>query len=196
MGRKAPAGIQEFSDLDIGNYLGNIENFEEKCTQADNLLMYSVQVRISAPKERANRIHFENFVIGTKEDPSAEQEATWQKTAGRLKSFCKALGVPLENEDLEIVAQHVMRKNICFRIEHRPGKGEYAGRTFVNVSKWAAEGLMEPMLDPIEAPVQVPTPIATQPPAAPVAPAPTPITPVAPLQAPAVAPAEVPGNVT
>ena len=94
-----------------------------------------------------NRIHFENFVIGTKEDPNAELEATWQKGAGRLKTFCKALGVSLDGEDLDVVAAHVIRKNICFRVEHRPGKGEYAGRTFVNVAKWAGEGLMEPMLD-------------------------------------------------
>ena len=191
MGRKVPTGIQEFSDLDVGNYHFNVENFEEKFTQTDNLLMYSAQLGVLAPKERANRKHFENFVIGTKEDPQAELEETWKKTAGRMKSFCKACGFDMEGLDMDVVISHAMRKNLCARIEHRPGKGEYAGRTFVNVAKWAMEGLMEPMLDPVEAPVHVPTPIATQAPVAPVAqPVPTPITPVAP-QAPQVAP-EVP----
>ena len=112
MTRTVPTGIQEFSDLDVGNYAGNIENFEEKFSQKDNLLMYGAQVRITAPKERANRIHFENFVIGTVEDPNAELEATWQKNAGRLKSFCKALGIPLEGVNMETVCSLVIRKSV------------------------------------------------------------------------------------
>jgi len=127
MGRIVPTGIEEFTDLDIGNYLGNIENFEEKHSQNENLLMYSATIRILAPKERSTRFHFQNWVIGTIDDPKkqlledrdAEKSVTWQKKAGNLKSFCKAVGVPLEGEDMDIITRQVIRKNVCFRIEHR-----------------------------------------------------------------------------
>jgi len=171
MGRIVPTGIKDSSDLDGGNYLGNVENFEEKFTQDKQKLMYSAQIRILAPESRKNRIHFQNFVIGTDEDPNAEQQITWQQRGDQLKRFCKAIGVPLEGEDMDIITRQVIRKNVCFRLEHRPGKGEFAGRTFVNVVKWAPEGMMEPMLDAIEAPVGAINPApAPTPPAQPVEP--------------------------
>ena len=178
MGRKAPMGIKTTSDTEPGNYLGNVENFEEKFSKDDNRLMYALQIGILQPPERAGRKHFVNFLIGTEEDPSAELPATWQAKGGHLKQFCKAVGVPLEGEDLDVVTQHVMRKNFCFRIEHRPGTGKYKGQTFVNVTKWAMEGTMAPELDPIataEAPTLAP---ATAPVAAPV----TPTVPAPPLK--------------
>jgi len=169
MGRKAPIGIKTTSDTEPGNYLGNVENFEEKFSKDNNRLMYALQVGILQPPERAGRKHFVNFVIGSEEDPSAELPATWQERGGHLKQFCKSVGVPLEGEDLDIVTQHVMRKNFCFRIEHRPGTGDYKGRMFVNVVKWAMEGTMVPGLDPIATAIE-PT-LAVAPAAAPVAPA-------------------------
>jgi len=175
MGRKAPIGIRDMSDLEPGNDLGNVEDFGEKFSKEKNLLMYGLQIGILQPPDRAGRKHFVNFVIGTEEDPQAELPATWQEKGGQLKQFCKAVGVPLEGEDLDIVTQHVMRKNFCFRIEHRPGKGEYTGRTFVNVQKWAMEGTMAPGLDAVataEAPTMAPyaTPVAQVAPAAPAPP--------------------------
>ncbi len=153
-----------------------MENFEEKFSKDDNFLMYGLQIGILQPSERAGRKHFVNFVIGTEEDPSAELPATWQEKGGHLKQFCKAVGVPLEGEDLDIVTQHVMKKNFCFRIEHRPGTGKYKGRWFVNVTKWAMEGTMAPGLDPIAT--------AVEPTLAPVA---APVAPVAPVILPAAA---------
>lgn len=187
MGRKAPMGIKTISDTEPGNYLGNVEDFREKFSKDKNYLMYALQVGILQPPERAGRKHFVNFVIGTEEDPSAELPATWQEKGGQLKQFCKAVGVPLEGEDLDIVTQHVMRKNFCFRIEHRPGTGDYIGRTFVNVVKWALEGTMAPGLDaistaeaPTMAPVATPQMVAPIAPTAPVAPVPLQVVPPAP----------------
>ena len=187
MGRKAPIGIKDMSDLEPGNYLGNVEDFGEKFSKEKNLLMYGLQIGVLAPAERVNRKHFINFVIGTEEDPQAELPATWQEKAGQLKQFCKAVGVPLEGEDLDIVTQHVMRKNFCFRIEHRPGKGDFAGRTFVNVQKWALEGTMAPGLDAIGTAVAptmstapIPQMVAPVAPSAPVAPVPLQVVPPAP----------------
>lgn len=154
MGRKAPVGIKTISDTEPGNYLGNVEDFEEKFSKDKNYLMYALQIGILQPPERTGRKHFVNFVIGTEADPNAELPATWIEKGGHLKQFCKAVGVPLEGEDLDVVAQHVMRKNFCFRIEHKPGTGDYLGRIFINVTKWAMEGTMVPALDPIATAVE------------------------------------------
>jgi len=199
-GRVAPMGIKDISDLEPGNYLGNVEDFGEKFSKDKNLLMYALQIGVLAPVERMNRKHFVNFVIGTEEDPQAELPATWQEKAGQLKQFCKSVGVPLEGEPLDVVTQHVMKKNFCFRIEHRPGKGEYEGRTFVNVQKWALEGTMAPALDAIGTAV-APTvaPVAAPQMVAPVAPAPVPlqvVPPAAPVPPPAPPPNPTPGTET
>lgn len=196
MGRKAGREIQEFTDLPVGNYTAVIEDFKEAFSKQTNKLMYSVTFAIEQPQSVKGRKHFENFVIGSDDDPNAEQEETWNcMGGGQLLSMTKALGVPLPGEDMDMVAQHCIRKRLCFRVQENSYLDKKTNKVVTRnqVKKWAAEGLMEPMIDPIELVGSVPTQIATQPPAAPVAPVPvpTPITPVAPPQAPAVAP-EVP----
>jgi len=148
-GRIIPTGIQDFSDLEAGNYLANIETFEEKMTKLANKLMFSVQLQIVQPPSRAKRKHFANFVIGTDEDPNADQVDTWQKSRGasEMKRFCKAAGVPMEGEPVDTVIAHVIKKNVCFRLDYDPGTGAKLGKMYANC-KWAPEGTMEPQVDP------------------------------------------------
>lgn len=202
MGRMVPIGIRDKSDLESGNYYGNVEVFTEKFSKDTNKLMYGLQLGVLQPAERAGRKHFVNFVIGTEEDPNAEQAETWKEKADQMKRFCTAVGVPMEGENMDTVAAHVLKKNVCFRVEHRMGSGDFAGRMFVNVVKWAPEGTMEPMLDaitpdvgtvevtapvPVVAP-QAPVPLAAPTPIAPVAVPQVPVAPAAPVAAPTAPP--------
>ncbi len=148
-----------FTDLAPGNYRGRIDKVELRTTKT-NKLMYVAEVRISEPREAANRVHFENFVIGTDDDPSAERPETWTKTAGRMKQFSDAAGVPFLGQDPNVVVMELVGKTLDFKVNTRVDKT--TGEKRAQISKWATQGTFQPEIEamgvggiaPAQAPAQ------------------------------------------
>ena len=135
-----------FTDLAPGNYRGRIDKVELRVTKT-NKLMYVAEVRISEPREAANRVHFENFVIGTEDDPSAERPETWTKTAGRMKQFSDAAGVPFLGQDPNVVIMELAGKTLDFKVNTRVDK--VTGEKRAQISKWATQGTFQPEIEAV-----------------------------------------------
>lgn len=156
--------------------------------------MYSARMVVAAPDDYQGMYMFENFVIGTDDDPQATQLSTWKKSIGarRLKGMLKAAGIPSSNDEAAICAGF---KGVQFMIvvsQYTEKGGDYDGTIrnriggFYRVGERAPEVTGKPT--GARGATPMPTPAAVTP-TAPAPPTPTPVS--APTAAPA-APAAPP----
>lgn len=66
-------------------------------------LMYKTTSKVVEPKAHAGLLYFDQFVIGTEDDPEAEELLTWQTSFGarNFKKLCAKTGVPMADEEDE-----------------------------------------------------------------------------------------------
>lgn len=133
-----------FTDFDPGSYRGGIDKMNKTMSKS-NKLMFVGEIRVSEPVEASNRVHFENFVIGTEEDPTAQNPNTWKEKAGRLKQFCEAAGVPFLGQDPDVVVQELIGKQVDFKVNVRVDRNTGEKRSVV--SKWAPKGSFLPEIE-------------------------------------------------
>ena len=145
-----------FTDFDPGSYRGGIEKVS-KVMSRTNKLMFSAEVRVSEPAEAANRIQFENFVIGTEEDPTAQNANTWKEKGGRMKQFCDAAAVPFLGMDPDMVVQELVGKMVDWKMFTRVDR--QTGEKRVVVSKWATAGSFMPEIELIQGKVTSVSPV-------------------------------------
>jgi len=108
MGRIIPVGsIPDKQTYPDNIYRVTVEKLEAVQTKdapgKHRKLMYKVTFRIIEPSGYANQYHWEQYCIGSEDDPDAEQLATWQTTMGarEFKKFLRATGLPLSDEEDE-----------------------------------------------------------------------------------------------
>jgi len=88
-----------------GTYVVTIEDIEKGVSSGSGnkpqKLMYSMTVRITEPEAYIDNPLYDNFVIGSDEDPYAQSEETWKASMGarRFKQLVKASQVPLDGVD-------------------------------------------------------------------------------------------------
>ncbi len=142
-----PQGITESRDTEPGKYLWQIQTFEEKNQEGSGRLFLNTQLRCVMPENRLGRFHFESFWIGTDEDPPADQAATWLDSMGasRLKSFCKAAGVPFDGQDPKVVFASLVNRQVGGHVERVLNKKD--NKHYTNVTKWYAPGTFEPVIE-------------------------------------------------
>lgn len=194
--------IPSGSTLPNGDYLLVVNEFEERRTketaQNPNALMYNVDYEVEEPEEFAGRHHFENYRIGTKEDPEADDPKTWKKSmaARILKLHMQRAGVETSGKTIEEAAPEFKGKKIGLsiiekedddgtprnRIKKAMSPGEFTPR--LHGDGGAASGVAASAARPAPAPVveDEVQPPAKQPAAA------------APAVTPAVTPASKPGK--
>lgn len=100
-----------------------------------------VETRVVEPKAYRNQPFNFLFVIGTAEDPSADNEETWTQppsvyAAGRYKSFLKAAGVPATGDTVE-EGEAVVGKTILVEVGHHE---DDAGRVYNDTNAFYALG--------------------------------------------------------
>lgn len=106
MSRLIPFGnIPDTNIFPDGIFRLKVEKLEEKATKEREgkaaKLMYVLTSKVVEPASHKGLLYFENFVIGTEDDPDAEELSTWQTSIGgrSLKRLTKALGVPFGDEE-------------------------------------------------------------------------------------------------
>jgi hypothetical protein len=109
MAKVIPFGrIRDVNIFPDGIYRLKIEKLEPRYTKERDghaaKLMFAVSSRVVEPEAFKNMIFFENFVIGTEQDPEADELATWDTSVGgrQLKRLVQATGTPVgDEEDIE-----------------------------------------------------------------------------------------------
>lgn len=129
MGRRMP--WDEVPDVDVtpaGIVLLKGVSLEEVQTSTGKL-MYKAQMEILEPADRAGFSYFENFVIGTDDDPEASSVDTWKKSFGarNMKKMLSAAQVP-QNDDLDVLCKSFENTQFLGRVVLTQDKdGDYAG---------------------------------------------------------------------
>lgn len=104
MSRNIP--LEEIPDSSIvpdGAYNVQVALLEVAVSKAGKL-MYKANYRIE-DGEYADQVLFDNFVIGSDDDPDATEAKTWKKFGGqRWKKLIKAAQVPFLNDEDELMA--------------------------------------------------------------------------------------------
>jgi hypothetical protein len=114
-------------------------------------LMYRAQSQVIEPAAYKGLFYFENYVIGTDDDPEAEQLETWQTSIGgrSLKRFSKALGIPLgDEEDSEGFCNTVKGQEYLATVVQKTEEkeGPYKGTIRNNTTAYWKLGEKEPAL--------------------------------------------------
>ena len=114
--------IPNSSTLPDGDYLLEIEEFEERRTKdtskVPNALMYNVDYVVLEPEDFAGRHYFENYLVGTREDPEADDPKTWKKSisARILKLHMQRAGVETAGKTVEEAAPEFKGRKIGLSI--------------------------------------------------------------------------------
>ncbi len=157
-----------------------IESIEETRANAGTL-MYKGTFRVVEPAAFAGSPYWENFNIGSADDPNAEDPETWKRSIGAqiLGRVIDAALVPRSNDvDTDIAAATGQRILASIEQEIETKEGPYKGRVRNKVVRWYKRG--EAAVGSAGAPAAAPR--ATTPkPATPAAPkaAPKPVAPPA-----------------
>lgn len=148
MGRAvAWESIPDQNVLASGVYEVVIDDVEERRSRS-GLLMYTMILGPVAPI-MGGPSHFENFVIGTQDDPNADDPQTWANSVGAriLKRALRAAQVPLE-DDLDAVLMTAAGQHVVIAVSvETETEGPYAGRQRNRISGWYSPGEREPALD-------------------------------------------------
>lgn len=157
MGRVIPAGIRPpFEILPSGVLAFEVEKFEagSQNVQGVDVLTYNVELSVVGPAEAAGMSHSENFFIGTKEDPWAQQDETWQKRSGRLKEFVEACQWQFEGADIDQIAVSIVKSQCLGQVTltrepviKNNQMNPYANKLRARIRTWYAQGEREVGVD-------------------------------------------------
>lgn len=163
MGRIIPLGAIPTSNvLPDGIFRLRVVTLEETLTKEregkSQKLMYKLTCSVVEPKEYANQFYYDNFTIGTEDDPDAEMLETWQTSMGGkgIRRFSDKIGVPFGDEvdadefcnavkGQEFLAS-VAQKVEPALIKNTNQPNPYAGRVNNNTTAYWALGEKEPAL--------------------------------------------------
>lgn len=134
-----------------GAYLLEISEMEETQTKAENgaKLMYKVTLLTLEPIQ--GMMLFENFVIGTDEDPDGDDPKSWKGiSARRMKAFLKAAQIPLAG-DMEEVCETAKGNQFVGKVVVTEDDGtrdpKYKGQLRNRITSYYAIGEKEPELE-------------------------------------------------
>jgi len=90
--------------------------------------MYVMQASV-AEGDHTGQFIFENFVIGTDDDPMATELDTWKKSVGarRFKGLLKAANIPSESNEAKLLASFQGTKFLTQVSQYTEKSGDYAG---------------------------------------------------------------------
>lgn len=113
--------------------------------------MFRLVSEVVAPESHKGLLYFDNFVVGTDDDPDADELATWQTSIGGrgLKKLSKALGVPFgDEEDPEVFCNTIKDSHYMATVVQKVDEkeGPYKGTVRNNVTKYWALGEREAAL--------------------------------------------------
>ena len=209
MGRKAPwQDIPDSAVVPDGVYHLAVEEIEESQSseRTGGKLMYELTVRIVEPRAFVNLPLYNNFVVGSDDDPNADDPETWKASVGakNLKRFFAATQVEFMDDMAPMCEASRDQEFLALVTRTTQEKGDFKGREQNNFNGGFKRGEREGGVRP---PDQVPgqrrrrgaaaaAPIVSAPPVPalspaprrPVAPAPGPAAPRRPAAAPATVP--------
>lgn len=155
-----------------GRYLVVVESFEQEMSTTGKL-MYTVQQRIQAPAAYKGMVLFERFVVGSAEDPEANDPQTWLSPRNVAVKRMKALfkGAALNtSQSITAMSRAILQKKVVavVSIEVEPALDKKTG----DANKWAGQqrnrvdGYYKPgeadlVAGPALTGVAPPTPVAT-----------------------------------
>ena len=131
--------IPDSNVLPDGVYELQIESLEDT-TSGSGKRMFKCCLRVTEPKEWANHPHFENFVIGSDDDPDGAQPETRKRSLGAitLKKMLSKAGVPLDRMVCQNAVGQRVVCNIIQTIETK--EGQYKGQARNKITRWYAAG--------------------------------------------------------
>jgi hypothetical protein len=132
-------------------YLLSIAGIEETANRKGGL-MYKAELRVTEPKTFAGSPLYENFSVGTEDDPEAEDPETWKASIGAriLKRMFHAAGVEATTNIDAMIAAAEGQSVICLVSRHiDDGKNDpqYKGRERNRIGGWYAPGEREIKVD-------------------------------------------------
>lgn len=143
-----PDAIPDSIVIPTGAVIFDIESIEEAHAKDSGKLMFKTQFRVAeGDPGTANLVYFENFVLGTDDDPMMQDPATVGPGARNLKNMLKAAGMDVSNEDLDEVLSAAIGKQVGAVVEMFLDDGkrnpQYAGQPRNRVSRWFQPGERE-----------------------------------------------------
>ncbi len=125
--------------LPTGEYELECTEMELRTTKSGKL-MYVGKHRVIDGPEGVGGIHFENYVLGTDDDPDGEEMNKETMGVRRLGQLFKACKVPPSN-DLDLLLEDVRDKRFIGRIVTKEQtEGEYKGEENSNIVKYYSLG--------------------------------------------------------
>lgn len=136
--------IPDSNIYESGYYNMDIETCEVGVTTKGHK-QYRASCRITEPREFKGQMYFARFVVGTEDDPDAEDPNTWKAFgAMRLKNFLDKAGAKDGHPDK--VFPDLEGESICAQLGKKTQtKGDYAG-TENQTDRWFKIGEREPGL--------------------------------------------------
>lgn len=91
--------------------------------------MYSCHLAIEGPDDYAGMMLFENFVIGSEEDPNAQLLSTWKRSVGarRMKAMLAAAQMPQATNEGQITAGFKGTVFLVSVTQYEEKDGDYKG---------------------------------------------------------------------
>jgi hypothetical protein len=127
MGRLIPFhAIPDSSILPEGVFRMVVTKAEEAETQESHKLMFRFTSKVVEPAAYKGATFYDNFVIGTDDDPDAEQLETWQTSIGgrTFKQFVSSLGLALgDEEDSEALLAQMLNQQYLATIVQKVDDG-------------------------------------------------------------------------
>src|SRR6266850_6682810 len=92
--------VPESSTVPDGGYVLDIHKVEP-ATTGTGKKSYKAQLKVVEPKKYKGSMLFENFTIGSDEDPDADEQDTWDTSMGakQFKQMVEKAGVDLGDQD-------------------------------------------------------------------------------------------------
>lgn len=147
--------IPDSTNLLDGFYDFKVESMEPVTTQTGKLAI-KVAMRVQSPKKCKGLTHYEQFTIGSNDDPEAREPETWGQSFGAisLKKLCKKAGVAfagaLEHVAAEMQGRAVSGK-VVYTVQPKYNKdgteNPYAGNARSQVKDWYEVGEQTPRLE-------------------------------------------------
>lgn len=123
--------IPDTTTLPDGIYRLQCDKLEGKLTKAQEgktqKFMLVATLKVVEPESHKGLPYFENFVIGTDDDPEADELSTWQTSIGGrgIRRFAKATGVPFGDEvPLAEFAANVKDAEVVFTVVQKIDDGK------------------------------------------------------------------------
>lgn len=174
-GRQIPVSFDDVPDgqlLPAGVYLMAVDSIEETSTKEVGKLMYKLMYQVQEPKEYDGVPFPDYYVIGSNEDPKANEPETWKDSIGfkRFKRLARATQVPFTNDMEQLIERLCGQKFIAVisqELDQNPRDPKFANSKKNRIKETHQIGAMNPRISGgSDAVVAAPTaPLAPAPPA-------------------------------